>query len=145
MPFKFENLLAYRKLIENKLYVEFSKVQTEYMQINLTINNIKNKIESYKSNYPKSTAAIASITDFTMLESGYNGLISVLNQTLKEKDIIEKELEKKRQALLKSKIEFEKINKLKEKYLAIDKLKLIKKEEIILDDLTSNKYNSNRN
>jgi flagellar export protein FliJ len=144
MPFKFENILDYRKLIENKLYVEFSKVQKEYLRINLTINNIKNKIESYKSNYPESSATVSSINDFMILESGYNGLLSALNQTLKEKDTIEKELEKRRLALLKSKIEFEKINKLKEKYLAIDKLNSIKKEEMLLDDLTSNQYNSRR-
>ncbi len=144
MPFKFENILNYRKLIENKLYVEFSSVQKEYLKVNMTINNIKNKIESYKSNYPNSTAAVSSINDFMALESGYNALLSALNRTLKEKDSIEKELEKRRLALLKSKIEFEKINKLKEKYLVTDKLNSIKKEEVLLDDLTSNQYNSER-
>ncbi len=144
MPFKFENVLDYRKLIEDKLYVEFSKVQKEYLKVNMTINNIKNKIEDYKSHYPDSTATVSSINDFMVLESGYNALLSALNRTLKEKDIIEKELEKKRLALLKSKIEFEKINKLKEKYLVIDKLNSIKKEEMLLDDLTSNQYNSRR-
>jgi hypothetical protein len=37
MPFKFNNILEYRKLIENKSYVEFSKVQKEYIKINLNI------------------------------------------------------------------------------------------------------------
>ncbi|MHB1692317.1 MAG: flagellar export protein FliJ [bacterium] len=145
MPFKFNNILEYRKLIEDKSYVEFSKVQKEYIKINLNINNIKNKIEDFKLNYSKNASGISSINDFLILESGYQGLINSLDTTLREKDIIEKELEKRRLYLLQSKIEFEKIKKLKDKYLAIDKLNLIKKEEMILNDLTSNKYNTEQN
>ncbi len=145
MPFKFNNILEYRKLIEDKSYIEFSKVQKEYIKINLHINNINNKIEDYKLNYSKNASAISSINDFLILESGYQGLINSLNTALKEKDIIEKELEKRRLILLESKIEFEKIKKLKDKYLAIDKLNLIKKEEMIINDLTSNKYNAEQN
>ncbi|MHB1645731.1 MAG: hypothetical protein EVG15_05135 [Candidatus Acididesulfobacter diazotrophicus] len=145
MPFKFNNILEYRKLIEDKSYVEFSKVQKEYIKINLNINNIKNKIEDFKLNYSKNASGISSINDFLILESGYQGLMNSLDTTLREKDIIEKELEKKRLYLLQSKIEFEKIKKLKDKYLAIDKLNLIKKEEMILNDLTSNKYNTEQN
>lgn len=145
MPFKFNNILEYRKLIEDKSYVEFSKVQKEYIKINLNINNIKNKIEDFKLNYSKNASGISSINDFLILESGYQGLMNSLDTTLREKDIIEKELEKRRLYLLQSKIEFEKIKKLKDKYLAIDKLNLIKKEEMILNDLTSNKYNTEQN
>lgn len=145
MPFKFNNILEYRKLIEDKSYVEFSKVQKEYIKINLNINNIKNKIEDFKLNYSKNASGISSINDFLILESGYQGLMNSLDTTLREKDIIEKELEKRRLYLLQSKIEFEKIKKLKDKYLAIDKLNLIKKEEMMLNDLTSNKYNTEQN
>ncbi|MHB1680747.1 MAG: flagellar export protein FliJ [bacterium] len=145
MPFKFNNVLEYRKLIEDKSYIEFSKVQKEYIKINLNINNINNKIEDYKLNYSKNASGISSINDFLILESGYQGLLNSLNTALKEKDIIEKELEKRRADLLESKIEFEKIKKLKDKYLAIDKLNLIKKEEMIINDLTSNKYNTEQN
>ncbi len=94
MPFKFNNILEYRKLIEDKSYVEFSKVQKEYIKINLNINNIKNKIEDFKLNYSKNASGISSINDFLILESGYQGLMNSLDTTLREKDIIEKELKK---------------------------------------------------
>ena len=70
----------------------------------------------------------------------FKSLKSKLNDLLKTKELIERELEAKKAAVIKAKMEFEKIDKLREKYLAVDKMNLLKHEEAVAADFSSNRF-----
>ncbi len=140
MAFKFQNILNYRKTILDKRYLELSKVRQEIASLNLKIFDVQSSVNSYKKSYPDRFLNISNIYDYNLIELRFKSLDFKLNELLKTKESVERELEDKKTLLIKAKIEYEKINKLKQKYLAIDKVSELKREEAVTSDFTSNRF-----
>ena len=140
MAFKFQNILGHRKNILDKKYMELSEVQRRTASLNLKIFDVQNSIESYKTSYPVNVLKVSDIYDYNNLDTQFKSLKSKLNDLLKTKELIECELEAKKAAVIKAKMEFEKIDKLREKYLVVDKMNLLKHEEAIAADFSSNRF-----
>ncbi|MHB8231573.1 MAG: flagellar export protein FliJ [bacterium] len=141
MAFKFQNILNQRKTSLDKKYLEFSEAQKRVAGLNLKIFDVQNSIDSFKKSYPADVLNISRIHDYNMLDLQFKSLNFKLNDLLKEKESAELELENKKSQLIKAKMEHEKIDKLKEKYLAIDKISELKREEAVAADFASNRYN----
>lgn len=141
MAFKFQNILNHRKTLLDKKYLELSEVQKKVAGLNLKIFDVQNSIDSFKKSYPNAVLGISGIHDYNMLDLHFKSLDLKLNDLLKEKETAELELEDKKSQLIKAKMEHEKIDKLREKYLAIDKISELKHEEAAAADFTSNRYN----
>ena len=142
--FKFQNILNHRKLILDEYYIELSKVQDELVKINLRINSVQNSINSFKESFPDKVLNIANINDDNLLDTQYRTLLAKLDNLLKIKDSILIDLENKKAQTIKAKVECEKIDKLREKYLAVDKMAELKHDEVIANDFSSNRYNQNK-
>ncbi|MFW0883606.1 hypothetical protein ACMCNP_00860 [Candidatus Acidulodesulfobacterium sp. H_13] len=140
MAFKFQNILNYRKTILDKKYLELSNVRQEIALLNLKIFDVQSSVNSYKKSYPARFLNISNICDYNLIELRFKSLDFKLNELLKTKKLVELELEDKKTLLIKAKIEYEKINKLKQKYLAIDKISELKHEEAVISDFTSNRF-----
>ncbi|MHB1662093.1 MAG: flagellar export protein FliJ [bacterium] len=141
MTFKFQNILNQRKTSLDKKYLELFEVQKRVAGLNLKIFDVQNSIDSFKKSYPSNILGISGIYDYNMLDSQFKSLNFKLNDLLKEKEIAEFELEDKKSQLITAKMEHEKIDKLREKYLAIDKISELKHEEAAAADFASNRYN----
>ena len=140
MAFKFQNILGHRKNTLDKKYMELSEVQRRIASLNLKIFDVQNSIESYKTSYPVNILKVSDIYDYNNLDIQFKSLKSKLNDLLKTKELIECELEAKKAAVIKAKMEFEKIDKLREKYLVVDKMNLLKHEEAVAADFSSNRF-----
>ncbi len=140
MAFKFQNILDNRKTILDKKYAELSEVQKRVAQINLAIFDVQKALESFKDSYSAKITDISDIYGYNMLESGYKSLQSKLKELLSAQEKTERELEIKKKSVIQAKMEYEKINKLKEKNLAIDKLNELKREEAVVSDFASNRF-----
>ena len=140
MAFRFQNIMSHRKTILDKKYLELSVVQRKVASLNLKIFDVQNSIESYKKAYPVNILKVSDIYDYNNLDLQFKSLKSKLNDLLKTKELIERELEAKKTAVIKAKMEFEKIDKLREKYLAVDKMNLLKHEEAVAADFSSNRF-----
>ena len=140
MAFKFQNILGHRKTILDKKYLELSEVQRRVASLNLKIFDVQNSIESYKTDYTANILKVSDIYDYNILDLQFKSLKSKLGGLLKEKESAEKELEAKKTAVIKAKMEFEKIDKLREKYLAVDKMNVLKHEEAVAADFSFNRY-----
>ena len=141
MAFKFQNILNHRKTSLDKKYLEFSEAQKRVAGLNLKIFDVQNSINSFKKSYPAAVLSISGIHDYNMLDLQFKSLSFKLNDLLEEKETAELELENKKSQLIKAKMEHEKIDKLREKYLAIDKISELKHEEAAAADFASNRYN----
>ena len=140
MAFKFQNILSHRKTILDKKYLELSEVQRRVASLNLKIFDVQNSIESYKTDYSANILKISDIYDYNVLDFQFKSLKSKLGGLLKDKESAERELEAKKTAVINAKMEFEKIDKLREKYLAVDKMSVLKHEEAVAADFSSNRY-----
>ncbi len=140
MAFRFQNILNRRKTILDKEYQELSEVQRKAASINLKIFDVQNSLESYKKSYLTEIIDISDIYGYNMLDSRFKSLKSKLNELLSVQELIERELETKKSSVIKAKMEYEKINKLREKYLAVDKINELKREEAIISDFASNRF-----
>jgi flagellar export protein FliJ len=140
MAFKFQNILNHRKTILDKKYTELSEVQKRVALINLAIFDVQKSLESFKESYSAQISGISDIYGYNMLESGYKSLQSKLNELLAAQETAEIELEIKKKSVIQAKIEYEKINKLREKHLAIDKINELKREEAAASDFASNRF-----
>ncbi len=140
MAFKFQNILNHRKTILDKKYTELSEVQKRVALINLAIFDVQKSLESFKESYSAKISSISDIYGYNMLESGYKSLKYKLNELLAEQESAERELEIKKKSVIQAKIEYEKINKLREKHLAIDKINEVKREEAAVSDFASNRF-----
>ncbi|MHB1545951.1 MAG: hypothetical protein ACYCSB_09015 [bacterium] len=141
MAFRFQNIMSHRKTILDKKYLELSVVQRKVASLNLKIFDVQNSIESYKKAYPVNILNVSDIYDYNVLDLQFKSLKSKLIELLKAKELTELELEEKKTAVVKAKIEFEKIDKLREKYLAVDKMEQLKYEEAVASDFASNRFN----
>ncbi len=140
MAFKFQSILNHRETILDKKYRELSDVHRKVASLNLKIFDVQNSIESYKTTYPVNILNVSNIYDYNILDSQFKSLKSKLNDLLKAKESIERELEAKKAGVIKAKIELEKVDKLREKYLAVDKMNQLKHEEAAAGDFTSNRF-----
>ena len=140
MAFKFQNILNHRKTILDKKYTELSEVQKRVALINLAIFDVQKSLESFKKSYSAQVAGISDIYGYNTLETGYKSLQYKLNELLAEQESAERELEIKKKSVIEAKIEYEKINKLREKHLAIDKINELKREEAATSDFASNRF-----
>jgi flagellar export protein FliJ len=140
MAFKFQNILNHRKTILDKKYTELSEVQKRVALINLAIFDVQKSLESFKESYSAQIYGISDIYGYNMLESGYKSLQTKLNELLASQEAAERELEIKKKSVIQAKIEYEKINKLREKHLVIDKINELKREEAAASDFASNRF-----
>ncbi len=140
MAFKFQNILSHRKTILDKKYLELSEVQRRVASLNLKIFDVQSSIESYKTDYSANILKVSDIYDYNVLDFQFKSLKSKLGGLLKDKESAEMELEAKKTAVINAKMEFEKIDKLREKYLAVDKMNVLKHEETVAADFSSNRY-----
>lgn len=140
MAFKFQNILNNRKTVLDKKYLELSEAQKKIAALNLKIFDVQNSIESFKKSYEADIVGISNIFDYYILDSRFKSMKYKLAGLLSDTESAERELEVKKSQVLKAKIEYEKINKLKEKYLAIDKLAGLKREEAVAADFASNRF-----
>lgn len=140
MAFKFQNILNHRKLLLDGQYIILSKVQDELMKINLKINGVHHSLNLFKKEFPSRILSITNINDNNRLNAEYSSLSSKLDGLLKIKDSLMLDLEVQKAHTLKAKVEYEKINKLREKYLAKDKVALLKSDEAIANDFAVNRY-----
>ncbi|MGC8554846.1 MAG: hypothetical protein ACP5NA_05100 [Candidatus Acidulodesulfobacterium sp.] len=140
MAFKFQNILNHRKTILDKKYAELSEVQKRVALINLAIFDVQKSLQSFNESYSAQIAGISDIYGYNMLESGYKSLQSKLKELLFAQETAERELEIKKKSVIQAKMEYEKINKLKEKHLAIDKINELKREEAAVSDFASNRF-----
>ena len=140
MAFKFQNLLEHRKTILDKKYLELSEAQKKIAELNLKIFDVQNSIESFKKSYESVVLNISNIFDYYVLDSRFKSMQYKLRDLLSGMESAERELEIRKSELLSAKIEYEKINKLKEKYLAADKLSELKREEAVAADFVSNRF-----
>lgn len=139
--FKFQNILNHRKLILDGYYIELSKVQDELVKINLRINSVQNSINSFKETFQDKALNISNINDYNLLDTQYRTLLAKLDDLLKIKDSILVDLENKKAQTISARVECEKIDKLREKYLALGKIEELKHDEAIANDFASNRYN----
>lgn len=142
MAFKFENILSFRKSELDKCYMEQSIISGELVKLNMRINGAKESLNVYRESYGELVSNIADLGDYNLLESEYRSLLKRLENLAVEKESAEKRLEAKKAETLKAKIEFEKINKLKERYLVLDKVASLKKDEAVMNDFATNRYNN---
>ena len=140
MAFKFQNILNHRKTILDKKYAELSEVQKRVAQINLAIFDVQKSLKSFNESYSAQVSGISDIYGYNMLESGYKSLLSKLKELLFAQETAERELASKKKSVIEAKIEYEKINKLSEKHLAIDKINELKMEEAAVSDFASNRF-----
>ncbi len=140
MAFKFQNILNQRKAALDKKYLELSEAQKVAAALNLKIFDVQNSVSSFKKSYPADILNISDIHDYNILDLRFKSLNYKLNDLLKAKESAERELENKKYLVIKAKMEYEKIDKLKEKYLATDKVSELKREEAIADDFASNRF-----
>jgi flagellar export protein FliJ len=140
MAFKFQNILNHRKTILDKKYAELSEVQKRVALIYLAIFDVQKSLESFKKSYSAQVVGISDIYGYNTLEAGYKSLQYKLNELLAEQESAEHELEIKKKSVIEAKIEYEKINKLREKHLAIDKINELKREEAAVSDFASNRF-----
>ena len=140
MAFKFQNILSHRKTILDKKYLELSEVQRRVASLNLKIFDVQSSIESYKTDYSANILKVSDIYDYNVLDFQFKSLKSKLGGLLKDKESAERELEAKKTAVINAKMEFEKIDKLREKYLAVDKMNVLKHEEAVAADFSFNRY-----
>jgi flagellar export protein FliJ len=140
MAFKFQNILNHRKTIIDKKYLELSEVQRKVASLNLKIFDVQNSIDSFKKSYPASVLNISDIHGYNMLDLKFRSLNFKLNDLLKARESAERQLEAKKSAVIKAKMEHEKIDKLREKYLAIDKISELKHDEAVAADFASNRF-----
>ncbi|MCL4322297.1 MAG: hypothetical protein M0016_02815 [Deltaproteobacteria bacterium] len=139
--FKFQNILNHRKLILDEHYIELSRVQDELVKINLRINSVQNSINLFKETFPDKVLNITNINDYNSLDAQYRTLLAKLDDLLKIKDSISVDLENKKAQTISARVECEKIDKLREKYLAINKITELKHDEAIANDFASNRHN----
>jgi len=144
MAFKFQNILNHRKTVLDKKYLELSEARRKVVSLNLKIFDVQNSIESYKADYPANILKVSDIYDYNSLDFKFKSLKSKLEELLKDKESAERELEAKKAAVVKAKMEHEKINKLREKELAVDKMNALKHEEAIAADFSSNRYSQSQ-
>lgn len=143
MAFKFQNILNHRKLILDGHFIELSRVQDELTEINTRIDGVNNAIGRYKETFLDNASNITSIMDYNLLDGRYQSLLSELDGLLQRKEPILKDLEDKKAQIVRSKMEYEKIDRLREKYLAIDRIAELKRDEAIANDFASNRFNRN--
>jgi flagellar export protein FliJ len=143
MAFKFQNILNHRKTVLDKKSVELSEAVKKADTVNLKISEVNGQIESFKVSYPDEVAKVSDIHGYNILDARFESLNSKLLRLLKEKESADRELADKKAAAVKAKMEFEKIDKLREKYLAVDKLNMLKHEEAVAADFASNRYSQN--
>ena len=139
--FEFQNILNHRKLILDEHYIELSRVQDELVKINLRINSVQNSINLFKETFPDKVLNITNINDYNSLDAQYRTLLAKLDDLLKIKDSISVDLENKKAQTISARVECEKIDKLREKYLAINKITELKHDEAIANDFASNRHN----
>ncbi len=143
MTFKFQNILNHRKLILDGHFIELSKIQDKLIKINSKMDSVDNSINYYKETFLENTLNLTNIRDYNLLDGRYKALLTKMDSLLKTKDSVLKELEDKKVQIVRSKMEYEKIDKLREKYLAIDKIAELKRDEAIANDFASNRFNRN--
>ncbi len=141
MAFRFQNILNHRKTILDEKYLELSEARKKVASLNLKIFDVQNSIDSYKNSYPADILNVSDIYGYNILDLKFNSLKSKLAELLKMRESTELELEEKKAAVVRAKIEFEKIDKLREKYLAVDKMNRLKRDEAVVSDFASNRFN----
>ncbi len=141
MAFRFQNILNHRKTLLDEKYLELSEARKKVASLNLKIFDVQNSIDSYKNSYPADILNVSDVYGYNILDLKFNSLKYKLAELLKMRESTELELEEKKAAVVRAKIEFEKIDKLREKYLAVDKMNRLKRDEAVVSDFASNRFN----
>lgn len=140
MAFKFQNILNYRKIIVDKAFLDFSEILKKSEQLKLKISEANEAVESFNKSYSEDILKISDIHGYNILDARFKSLKQRIADLEIELRSVEQELKAKKKALLTAKIEHEKINKLKEKYIIEDRNAESKREESLTGDISSNRF-----
>ena len=137
--FSLQKVLEIKEQILENSKIEMSNLNEINKKIDLEIVNLNDKFLEVNSEFLEKSAVGVSVGEMTYYKIYMSSILKQIDGKEKEKNILAKKIEAKRQEILNKKMEISSLEKLKEKEHEKYNGILLKSEEIFIEEFISNK------